>query len=197
MKATDHFLQFVHNISNINKEETELLRNIIKEEHLPKRHIILQEGQYCKDYFFLYSGVVWVNKLLKDEIKTINIFGANSLITDLYSIKRNVPSLYTFQTLRPSVLLRIKSSDFLNLCQLSSNFDRMMRIIYEETLIHVMDRLHEILFYDATQRYQNFFKSKTELIKQVPQKYIASYLDVTPETLSRIRGGEIKSEKAG
>jgi CRP-like cAMP-binding protein len=187
MKAITIFLKYLQNIAPLNESELAHLSCFLSEENYPAKYTLLNEGQICREFFFLHSGVVWIYKPFNDELKTLNVFGPNSMFTDIHSIKYNLPSEYLFYTLTPINLVRIRYSDIQKLYSLSPVFDRIMRVIYEETLIKAMDRTHEILYYDATQRFKNFMKTRAELIKLVPQKYIASYLDITPETFSRLR----------
>jgi CRP-like cAMP-binding protein len=187
MKAITIFLKYIQSIAPLNESELTQLRDCLGEESYPAKHILLNEGQQCRDFFFLHSGVVWIYKPFKDELKTLNVFGPNSMFTDIHSIKYNLPSEYFFYALTSINLVRIRYSDIQKLYNLSPVFDRIMRVIYEETLIKAMDRTHEILYYDATQRFKNFMNTRADLINLVPQKYIASYIDITPETFSRLR----------
>ena len=106
---------------------------------------------------------------------------------DLYSLAENVPTIYTTQALSDGEVLLLPKVAQEHLLAKYMKFERYFRIIFQNSLMRMQQRIIEHYTVPAKDRYLAFIKKFPNLEQHVPQKYIASYLGITPEFLSKIR----------
>jgi CRP-like cAMP-binding protein len=111
----------------------------------------------------------------------------NSWITDLDSFFSQTPSKYNIESLEDTVLLRITHQRFEELLVEIPCLERYFRILFQKAYINALNRLNATMWESALDRYNEMLKENPEIFQRVPLVYIASYLGITPESLSRIR----------
>ena len=115
----------------------------------------------------------------------------NDWITDLGSFYSEQPSRLFIEAIEPSVILQIEKQDLLYLFINVPKFDRNFRVIVEEKFIELQNRLLQSFSSNAHQRYLDFLEQYRNLASRLPNTQIASYLGITPEFLSKIRGEKL------
>jgi len=115
----------------------------------------------------------------------------NDWIADLGSFYSEKPSKLFIEAIEPSTILQIEKQDLLYLFTNVPKFDRNFRVIVEEKFIELQNRLLQSFSSNAHQRYLDFLEQYRELALRLPNTQIASYLGITPEFLSRIRGEKL------
>ena len=90
-----------------------------------------------------------------------------------------------------STVLQIKHDDLLDLYTKAPKFDRLFRVLVERSLVGMQERLLQTISSDATVRYESFLKQYPDLANRIPNTYIASFLGITPEFLSKIRNKRV------
>ena len=106
---------------------------------------------------------------------------------DLHSLMKGVPSSYTIKALMDTQVLQISREGMEKLYREVPKFERYFRIIFQNALIAHQHRIIQNIAFPAEERYLQFKGTYPDLEQLVPQKYIASYLGITPEFLSKIR----------
>ena len=106
---------------------------------------------------------------------------------DLHSFTRSEPSLYSTRALTDSEVFYLPKDDMETLLEKFPKLERYFRILFQNSIVSHQYRLIQNLSVAADQRYENFSKRYPTLEQYVPLKYIASYLGITPEFLSKIR----------
>jgi len=106
---------------------------------------------------------------------------------DLHSFTKNEPSIYSTRTLADSEVLYLPKTDMEMLLEKFPKLERYFRILFQNSIVSHQHRLIQNFSVTADQRYENFSKRYPSLEQYVPLKYIASYLGITPEFLSKIR----------
>ena len=106
---------------------------------------------------------------------------------DLHSLLSGDPSIYSTRALTDSSALLLPKREMERLLNRFPKFEKYFRIIFQNSLVTHQHRIIQALSYTAEQRYEAFLKKYPTLEQFVPQKYIASYLGMTPEFLSKIR----------
>ena len=107
--------------------------------------------------------------------------------TDLGSFFSNCHTIQTAQALEDSSLLFISKQDLDKLYNEFPKTERFGRIIAEQTLMGLRKKMDDLTLLDAKERYLNLIKNSPKIINKIPQHYIASYLGIKPQSLSRIR----------
>lgn len=152
-----------------------------------KGEVLHSEGSLCHKYWFLSNGCIRQYCVKNGRECTINIFSRQRFFTDLAGIKRNDRSVYSFQALVPSRLVVFEAEKLHCLFDTNIKFERIGRVMYEEVLFDETSRLHDVMVNDATDNYLKLLDGNKDLVTRLPLKTIASYLNITPESLSRIR----------
>ena len=173
----------------LNDEERNLLAERVTQRQIKRRQMILQEGFVCKHYTFVEKGCFKMYGI--DEKGTehnLRFATENDWITDLGSFYSEQPSRLFIEAIEPSAILQIEKQDLLYLFINVPKFDRNFRVIVEEKFIELQNRLLQSFSLNAHQRYVDFLEQYQELALRLPNSQIASYLGITPEFLSKIRG---------
>ena len=125
---------------------------------------------------------------MKDgEEITGGFFSEGSGYTDLDSFLSNSFSKQTAQAIEYSTLLFISKLDLEKLYHEVPKFERIARILTEEAFIDLRKKADNFILLDAKERYLDLLENRPEIIRRIPQHYIASYLGIKPQSLSRIR----------
>lgn len=156
---------------------------------LSKDHLLLRE-QSISDFYFIKKGVarIFYRKNEKEITEWIALDG--QFFLSITSFFQRVPSHLIIHTLEPSEVYSIHHNDFMKLADEYHEVERLLRKMVTGSLILSQVRMDSIQFETAQQRYERLLKTSPDIIKRVPLSYIASFLGVTLETLSRIRSGK-------
>ena len=155
---------------------------------LGKRALLLKAGDPSTDLFYLESGIC--RAFIVDEAgkeHTTNFFVQPTFITDLTAYRNQHPCQLNVQLLSPCKLSRIRLDSLYAISDEYPIIHKFFREILERAYIFQQYRQTSFITDDATTRYQDLIKGRFDIFAQVPQKYIASYLGITPQSLSRIR----------
>jgi CRP-like cAMP-binding protein len=149
---------------------------------------LLKEGQVCKSYIFLESGLIRAYTLnsSSDEVTT-NFYGKNSTVFEVASYFKRTPTKETFHALTDCRGWQGDYDSFQVLFHTLPEFREFGRAILVNGFITLKERTLNMINFSAEQRYAQLMESNPEIFRYAPLKYIASYLGVTDTSLSRIR----------
>lgn len=176
--------------SNLNIEESQIASIIekCKKKSVKKDEFLLREGEYCRFTFFVEQGLLRqfsTDKKGKEHI--LHFAPERWLVTDRESIYFNQPANYAIQALEDSSVVLI---DEQVIHQLSTNipgFADFNNLLLHNHIRHLQNRINQLLSATAEERYLAFVKMYPDILLRVPQTLVASYLGITPESLSRVR----------
>lgn len=157
---------------------------------VPARTVLIKEGEIAKKAFLIEKGCIraWLNSNGSDI--TFQFFLENEAVTSSESFRKNIPSLFTIETIEPCILHWIHKKDWEtvveDVSQLHDIRDKAINASFERQYQY-MRQLISFIIDSPEQRYLNLLKEKPHIIRRVPLQYIATYLGVTPVSLSRIR----------
>ncbi|MEM7104915.1 MAG: cyclic nucleotide-binding domain-containing protein [Bacteroidota bacterium] len=148
---------------------------------------LLQEGQVEHHLYFIEKGAVKLYYLTEFEERIIRFGYDGSLINSLSSFLNGSPSEFYIEAIRKTYVKRIPKALLMSV--ITKNYQSVTQYskFLETVLIHQIDREIDLMVSSPTQRLERVLKRSPDLFKHVPLKYIASYLRMNPETLSRIR----------
>jgi CRP-like cAMP-binding protein len=153
-----------------------------------KGDVILEIGHICKYQYFILKGFVITyepDNTGKDHV--IQIGADNSWIGDLGSYTKERPSVKYLQAAEDCSLLLLDKQTEKKMLEAFPVLEKLFRILFQTAYIKQTERVSMMLISDAEKRFQLFKQLFPELIGRVEWKVIASYLDMSPETLSRIK----------
>ena len=169
-------------------EEKELIKNYLTVKKIRKRQYLLQDGDVCKSVAFVEKGALRLYYVSEDGAEHIMRFGLEGhFITDLYSFLTTEPSAYNIDAIEDSELVIITKSASDELRKLSSKYQEYIFQLTSESYIQLQRRLTSIISLTLEERYKDLTANHPDIIQRVPQHMIASYMGLTPETLSRVR----------
>lgn len=172
----------------LTEEEKQLCRSFFTPKKLRKRQYILQEGDVAKYVTFVEKGLLRSYTVDDKGTEHIMQFAFEGWwISDHFSFLTGEPSIYNIDALEDSELLLLSKQSEEQMLQRIPKFERYFRILLQNSLIATQRRLIGSLSQTAEERYTDLFVSCPTIPQRVPQHMMASFLGITPETLSRIR----------
>jgi len=168
--------------------EREAIMDAFDQKFLRKRQYFLQEGDVCKHIGFIVKGSARMFSVDEKGHEHIIHFGLECWwISDPESFLQLTASSYNIEMLEDSDLLVISVPKAFELRQKSRCFDLTVKVIDKYAAIAMQKRIHSAIGMSAEERYVNLSMSYPQFLDRFPMNMIASYLGVSPETLSRIR----------
>ncbi len=155
---------------------------------LSKKEKLLHPGETCSYIYFIVQGAM--RSYFVDEKGNEHIFQIrldNSWISDLEGFFTQKPSKYYLQSLEEGFALRVSHEDLEQLYQEVPALERYFRILFQKAYSNALERLNATMWETAQQRYADLLRVHPDIFQRVPLVYIASYLGIAPESLSRIR----------
>lgn len=190
---------YIENYSSLilTQPERELIAETFKFKKLRKKQYYLQEGDISKYIGFIVKGAMRMYSVDQKGHEHIVRFGVENWWTgDYESYSQHTPSRYNIDAVEDTELLTISSNQMQELVAKIPAVDAMIKLLDRRSNIAVQNRVHAAISLTAEQRYQHLQESYPAFIQRFPQNMIASYLGISPETLSRIRKHSIMSKKA-
>ncbi len=174
--------------ANFSELQIREILSAFKEVIWNKNDLIIKQGAIFNSICFITEGVIrhyTINKA--GEPFTCDFSLPGQWLTDIQSFSEKIPTNYFYQAIQPTKLFVITHQALMELYNSDPIFERCSRRIIEQTLLRISSRTEVLLHLSPEQRYLKLRKEQPELIQQVPSKYIANYLGLTPESLSRIK----------
>lgn len=180
---------------SLDEAETACFLACLKYKELSKKEFILKEGQICKEINFVVSGTLrafYLDKAGKES--TIMFALADWWVTDMFCFVNEQAAMLNIEATANSCILQLQKTDLDRLYIEVPKFERFFRIIMQNAYIREQIRVIEGLSLSAEERYHNFLVKYPKMARLVKQKEIASYLGITPEFLSMIRGNKTRKK---
>jgi CRP-like cAMP-binding protein len=154
---------------------------------LSKNEFLVQEGKRCRHLYFVEQGALRGYYNLEGKEITHWFAFEQDFVTSFYSFITEKPAVENIQLLENSVLWAISKDNFNHLLDDHQDLERMLRKAYENYYIRLEERFVNAHFRTASERYQDLLQQTPHLIERVPLGFVASYLGISQETLSRVR----------
>lgn len=173
---------------HVSEGEFSLCTKFFTPRKIKKRQFLLQEGDVCKHLAFVTSGCLRSYTIdHKGEEHIIQFAIEDWWISDLHSFLAGSPATHNIDALQDSEVLLLEHSARDALLDAVPKLERFFRMLLEANYIATHKRIDDSLSASAEERYLAFVKTYPALVELVPQNQIASYLGITPQSLSRIR----------
>ena len=173
---------------NLSKEEEEVIKQYLTPKKLRKKQYLLQEGDICKHIAFVEKGALKAYVVDDAGAESIVQFALEGwVISDLYSFLTGEPATYNIDALENAELVLISKSAHEELLKKLPKYETYIRLQITGAYIALQKRLTSIISLPLEERYKNFLATYPNIAQRVPQHMIASYMGLTPETLSRVR----------
>ena len=181
--------------STMTHEELDLLESILVPLKFGKNEMVLREGETCNNIYWVVKGLVRQFYYKNGKELTEYMATENSIVMCIESLFLEQPTHLQIKTIEPTVLITIPKVELEAVAMKSVNIQILYRKILEESLILSQVHADMLRFESAQDRYQKLIKRQPQLVLRAPLVYIASYLQMTPETLSRVRTAALMENK--
>jgi len=189
-------LLYFNGLIPLKKEEQELVQAKFHHRLYRKRQYVLQEGDVCTHLNFVVRGCLRLYKIDDRGNTHILQFAAeNYWVNDLGSFHGLKASQLNIDALEDTVTLQITRDDLVTLFTQAPKFDRIFRVLMENSYIRLQQRLLQNISSTAEDRYKSFIEIYPHLVNRLSQVQIAAFLGIAPESLSRLRNGLSKTAK--
>lgn len=175
-------------------KESQLLLETIENNNLWEKQIEVSRNEYLKvkgstdtNLYFIEKGSLRIYLIDEYEEHTIRFGYQNSFIVSLDSFITEKPSDYYIQAIKKTKLKIINKTTFKKLINSKMELQNIWTTILEQIVLQQLEREMDILISSPIDRYKRVLKRSPQLFQEIPNKYIADYLRMTPETLSRIK----------
>ncbi|OYU79459.1 MAG: Crp/Fnr family transcriptional regulator [Flavobacterium sp. BFFFF1] len=178
---------FTSNFADLTEKEFTDLEALFQPMNIKKMDHVLAMGTYVKDLYFFDRGTFRVYHLKDGEEFTTKFLFSPCIYAELFSIRNLTPTFFNIQALTPCDCYKANFREIEKLVEKSPNVGRLFLKLYEH--IYMKGKKREISFIldSQTKRYNNLIAENPQILEEIPLQYIASYIGVKPETLSRIR----------
>jgi CRP-like cAMP-binding protein len=184
----DTFRKYVESKATLAESDFARIEAAARPRKLRKRQFLLQAGEVWHYNAFVCSGFLRSYFLDGKGHEHIMTFAPeNHWIGDRESLATGLPSKYNIDAIEASEVLLFRKADFDALCQAIPPFNDMVNAILQKSFVVAQERIHVNITYTAQEKYHNFVTRFPSIANRVPQHMIASYLGITPETLTRVR----------
>ena len=169
-------------------------RALFRWQEVPARTVLLREGEPATRLYLLERGCVRAWFAHGDQELTCQFFLEGQRFASLESFTQPAPSLFTFEAIEPSQLYWIAQADLPRLAAHGAFQAELLDFLLSQEL-HYQREFISFIKHSPTQRYQALLRQRPELVRRVPAQYLASYLGITPVSLSRIKGRLARPQK--
>jgi CRP-like cAMP-binding protein len=179
---------------NFTNEDNFYLRKYFTIRTFRKKQVVLQEGEPEKYCSLVYKGLVRQYYYGQEGLEINTQFSdAGDISCSALSFFSNQPSTNAVDAVENSILLSIKIRDLEEILSQSNRFSQLAKILFAKLVTALEERERKFLTCKASEKVQLFFKLKPQIALRLPQIYIASYLDLKPETFSKLKKAYLQS----
>jgi len=182
------FIDYILQFGNLNKQQTDLIMSKAKMLELHKDEYFSEAGKIPRQVGFILEGVVrfcYYNN--KGEEITHHFIDENNFVSDQQKFEAQVVASEYIQAVTDCKLLVFSKKDWDDIANIIIDWDKITGLILKNCLLKTIERRSPLVSEDATTRYLTFFEHFPTLVNRIPLSYIASYLGITQQSLSRIR----------
>jgi CRP-like cAMP-binding protein len=176
----------------LSKEDKKLLAENFHPKKFKRRQFILESGEISKHLYFVTKGCLRGYYIDKDGFEHVVNFAIEDWWIGDFGFNTGEAAILTIDTLEDSEVLYIDKPSMDKLYDEIPQLDRYFRILLQNALMAQFQRIMHINSFNAEDRYSAFLKKYPQFVKRIPQKYLASYLGITPEFLSKLKKQMLK-----
>ena len=177
--------------STMTHDELDILESIIVPQKYAKGEMILKEGEICRQFLYIDKGLVRQFYFKHGKEVTEHLGQEQTIVMCIESLFKEEPTKLQMEALEPTTVYALPKADLERVAMHNVNIQILYRKILEESLITSQIHADLVRFETAQDRYKKLCKLCPQVVLRAPLVYIASYLQMTPETLSRVRASTL------
>jgi CRP-like cAMP-binding protein len=173
--------------STMTHAELDILESVLVPHKYAKNQLILKEGEICRDILYIDNGLLRQFYYKKDMAVTEHLGVDGTIVMCIESLFQEEPTHLQVEAVEPSICYALPKRRLEEVALHNVNIQILYRKILEESLILSQVHADLVRFETAQDKYRRLCKLMPKVVQRAPLNYIASYLQMTPETLSRVR----------
>ena len=177
--------------STMTHDELDILESILVSQKYAKGEMILKEGEICRQFLYIDKGLVRQFYFKHGKEVTEHLGQEQTIVMCIESLLKEEPTKLQVEALEPTIVYALPKADLERVAMHNVNIQILYRKILEESLIISQIHADLVRFETAQDRYKKLCKLCPQVVLRAPLVYIASYLQMTPETLSRVRASTL------
>ncbi len=177
--------------STMTHDELDILESILVSQKYAKGEMILKEGDICRQFLYIDKGLVRQFYFKHGKEVTEHLGQEQTIVMCIESLFKEEPTKLQVEALEPTTVYALPKADLERVAMHNVNIQILYRKILEESLIISQIHADLVRFETAQDRYKKLCKLCPQVVLRAPLVYIASYLQMTPETLSRVRASTL------
>lgn len=177
--------------STMTHEELDALEAVLVPLKFAKGEMILREGEVCRNIYYIDRGLIRQFYFKNEKEVTEHLGEDHTIFMCIESLFKEEPTRLQIEALENSIVYALPKADLERVALHNANIQMLYRKILEESLIISQIHADLIRFESAQSRYKRMCKLAPQVILRAPLTYIANYLQMTPETLSRVRSSTL------
>ena len=183
----DSLLKAIRHYIPLSSDDEAIIRSLFRVEKLQKGQHLLQAGNICKNIFFIEQGLVRYYTIIDGEEKTAYFNKEGEFVCDYASFLPQTPSIINIQALETCTVYFISHSNMQLFYERVKYGERFGRLGLEDVYVSLINQVNSLYNDPPELRYQTFLTKFPDIGQRIPQYYIASYIGIKPQSLSRIR----------
>lgn len=177
--------------STMTHDELDILESILVSQKYAKGEMILKEGEICRQFLYIDKGLVRQFYFKHGKEVTEHLGQEHTIVMCIESLFKEEPTKLQVEALEPTTVYALPKADLERVAMHNVNIQILYRKMLEESLIISQIHADLVRFETAQDRYKKLCKLCPQVVLRAPLVYIASYLQMTPETLSRVRASTL------
>jgi CRP-like cAMP-binding protein len=179
--------KYIYEIQELPPDSMEALTEISETQEFKKGSIIQPSGHTCRTIYFVNRGALRVYYFKDAHEITESFEFENNFVARAESLFTGEPSRKAIEAIEDSEVIAINTVKLFALYDTHRDIERLFRKMIEKAYVRTVKRIESLQFHTAAERYAEMIRDQPDVLLRVPLKMIASYLGITPESLSRIR----------
>ena len=173
--------------TDIRAEDFAVALELVNFKQFDKGEVITEMGKVENYVYFIIEGVTRSYFFKEDKEISLDFHFTGDFISVYESFLDRTPAGHAIEALTPLSMMRIRYENLTKLYEKAPKFEQVGRIMTEELFKKSSERVKDLLSLSATERYVKLLDAHPQYVQNIPLKYLASFLNITPESLSRIR----------
>ena len=192
----ENLKKYCQKLIPFSEKEIDLVDGYFEIKTLKKKEFLLQDNAVCNFIAFISAGSVRHFHVKNGDEKTCDISFSTMWVTDFQSFTHNSVSIMNLQAMEDTTVFLIRKPDLYRLYKECSKYETFGRMMAENVAQRATEIAMSLSSEKPEERFQNLLKKQPDLFQRIPQKYIANFLGISPESLSRIQKRIYENQKS-
>jgi CRP-like cAMP-binding protein len=190
----EYFRQFINRHIELTEEEFQLLASKLRVVNFEKKTKLVEIGEIATTIYFVFKGISRRYFYRGKQEVITHLIKEGGMMGSVISFITGEPSFYALETIEPITAYALSKKDLDELFLTDKKWEKFGRKIITAFFLQTERQILDNIRYTTKERFVNFMKQNPDLVLRVPQKYLASYLEIQPETFSRLKHLMVKEK---